>query len=202
MRGRHARALALVGLFVLAAGVRPAWAGAADAQSYDAYFRKYTKRYFGIGFDWRFFKAQGLVESGLNPEAVSRVGARGVMQMMPGTFKAVQLRNPEIGDISDAQWNIAAGIAYAHRLWTLWRGNVETDHLLEFTLGSYNAGRGTLLRAQRMAEAWRLNHRIWPSIEMVAPAVPGWQYQETVNYVLRVFEYLGDMDSRGRIIVD
>ena len=53
--------------------------------------------------------------------------------------------------------------------------------------------------AQRMAEALSLNHRQWPSIEMVAPAVPGWQYQETVNYVLRVFGYLSAMDPKGRL---
>jgi hypothetical protein len=34
---------------------------------------------------------------------------------------------------------------------------------------------------------------------MVAPVVPGWQYQETVNYVLRVFGYLSAMDPKGRL---
>jgi membrane-bound lytic murein transglycosylase MltF len=179
--------------------VRDACAGPSTAHPYDAYFRKYTKRFFGVGFDWRFFKAQGLVESGLNADAVSRAGAKGVMQLLPSTFRAVQVRNPDLGDIGDPQWNIAAGISYARRLWLLWQGDVETAHLREFTLGSYNAGRATLLRAQRMAESMRLNQRIWPSIEMVAPAVPGWQYQETVNYVLRVFMYLGEMDSKGRL---
>jgi membrane-bound lytic murein transglycosylase F len=173
-------------------------AGPSTAQRYDAFFRKYTKRYFGIGFDWRLFKAQGLVESGLDATARSRAGARGVMQLVPRTFRAVQIRNPEIGDIGDPQWNIAAGIAYARRLWTLWQPDAEAAHLQAFMLGSYNAGRSTLLRAQRMAEALRLNHRQWPAIEMIAPTVPGWRYEETVNYVLRVFASLGSMDDQGR----
>ena len=46
---------------------------------YDNYFRKYSKRYFGLGFDWRYFKAQGMAESELNPNAKSYVGARGIM---------------------------------------------------------------------------------------------------------------------------
>ena len=25
---------------------------------YDSYFKKYAKRYFGVGFDWKLFKAQ------------------------------------------------------------------------------------------------------------------------------------------------
>lgn len=179
--------------------VRTAAAGPRDENRYDEYFRKYTKRFFGIGFDWRLFKAQGLVESRMSEAARSRAGARGVMQLLPRTYRAVQMKNPDLGDIGDPQWNIAAGISYARDLWMLWADDVDTVHLREFMLGSYNAGRSTLLRAQKMAEALRLNHRQWPSIEFVAPTVPGWQYQETVNYVLRVFAYLGEMDSRGKL---
>ncbi len=54
---------------------------------YDPTFRKYSKRFFGVGFDWRLFKAQGMTESNLNPAATSWVGARGVMQLMPTTFR-------------------------------------------------------------------------------------------------------------------
>src|SRR6185369_9269115 len=49
-------------------------------QRYDPYFKKYSKRFFGVGFDWRLFKAQGMAESELNPNARSFVGARGIMQ--------------------------------------------------------------------------------------------------------------------------
>ena len=31
---------------------------------YDPTFRKYSRRYFGPAFDWRYFKAQGFAESG------------------------------------------------------------------------------------------------------------------------------------------
>jgi len=135
----------------------------------------------------------------MSEAARSRAGARGVMQLLSRTYGAVQMKNPDLGDIGDPQWNIAAGISYARDLWMLWADDVDTVHLREFMLGSYNAGRCTLLRARKMAEALRLNHRQWPSIEFVAPTVPGWQYQETVNYVLRVFAYLGEMDSRGKL---
>ena len=52
---------------------------AGDTSRYDEVFSKYTKRFFGAGFDWRVFKAQGLAESNLNPESRSWVGAIGIM---------------------------------------------------------------------------------------------------------------------------
>src|SRR5512143_489624 len=44
---------------------------------YDDYFRHYSQRYFGPFVDWRWFKAQAVAESLLNPQAHSIAGARG-----------------------------------------------------------------------------------------------------------------------------
>jgi len=38
-------------------------------EKYDPVFKKYSKRYFGPAFDWKYFKAQGFAESGLNANA-------------------------------------------------------------------------------------------------------------------------------------
>ena len=50
-------------------------------------------------------------------------------------------------------------------------------------LGSYNAGRSPLFRAQKLAAAEKLNERRWTTIERVAPRVPNWRYKETLAYV-------------------
>lgn len=190
-------AMALV--TVVSALTAPLAFAQAPSEKYDDAFRKYTKRSFGPGFDWRVFKAQGMAESNLNPDARSGVGARGVMQLMSSTFKEVQSRNPDLGTIDDPEWNIAAGIAYNRQLWTQWKSDSDDRHLLEFMFGSYNAGRGTLLRAQRVAHDRALDQRVWPSIQMVAASVPRWRFTETLEYVERIKANLRRLDAKGRV---
>jgi membrane-bound lytic murein transglycosylase MltF len=165
---------------------------------YDATFRKYTKRFFGVGFDWRIFKAQAIVESNLDPRARSRAGAHGIMQLMPATLREVRSKNPDLRALNDAEHNIAAGISYARQLWLLWQDESDESHRPQFMLGSYNAGRGTLLRAQQTAQQRGLDERLWPSIASVAPNVPRWRYTETLAYVERVLGYYLLMDPRGQ----
>ena len=188
-------ALMFILLLPVAAGAQPN-----VTARYDETFRKYTKRYFGPAFDWRLFKAQAIAESNLRVGARSRAGARGIMQLMPATYQEIRSKNPEItGKWDHPEWNIAAGIAYARQLWLAWTNDFIVDHLREFMLSSYNAGRLTLLRAQRVAEERRLNPRLWPSIETVAPTVPRWRHDETLSYISRVLGNLSDMDSHGKL---
>ena len=120
-------------------------------ERYDELFRKYSKRYFGPGQDWRVFKAQAMAESNLSLSARSHCGARGLMQLMPTTFGEIQSKNPELKSIDDPEWNIAAGICYDRILWRLWAEHPTERDRESFMFGSYNAGRGTLLRAQSAA---------------------------------------------------
>ena len=174
--------------------------GRRHADRYDDAFRKYSKRYFGPPFDWRLFKAQGLAESNLDSTARSGVGARGVMQLMPTTFREVASKNPDIRHaIDDPEWNIAAGISYDRRLWLQWERDSVTSHRREFMLASYNAGRGTILGAQSTARELQLDHRAWPSIEAVAPRVRRWRYRETLGYVRRIDDHLLQLDDKGRL---
>ena len=160
---------------------------------YDPLFKKYSKRYFGVAFDWRLFKAQAMAESNLSPDARSGVGARGIMQLMPTTFREVQTRNPELECIDHPEWNIAAGISYDRFLWRLWTEHPTLEERRNFMLASYNAGRGTLLRAQTTAREKQLDHCIWRSIAEVAPSVRGWRYRETLQYVTKIEANLAGM---------
>lgn len=163
---------------------------------YDPWFRKYAKRYFGIGFDWRWFKAQGVAESELNPRALSPVGARGLMQVMPATFNLLKAHRSILVSIDAPESNIAAGILYDRDLWRLWEPAVPLAECPRFTFGSYNAGDGTISRAAGIARATKLDHTRWESIERVAPTVPRWRYRETVGYVRKIESTYGDLRAQ------
>ena len=159
-----------------------------DQERYDDNFRKYSKRFFGPGFDWTYFKAQAMAESRLDASARSYVGARGVMQLMPRTYEELRRGNSEmtLGRIEDPEWNIAAGIMYDRKMWMAWDSLQKNNERLRFMFASYNAGPGTIRRAARTAAQKNLLWYDWTSIEQVAPAVPRWRYRETLGYVRRI----------------
>jgi membrane-bound lytic murein transglycosylase MltF len=152
---------------------------------YDPTFRKYTKRYFGPAFDWRYFKAQGFAESGLSANATSWVGARGVMQLMPSTYREIASHRPDFGTIDQPEWNIAAGIMHDRYLWTLWQKDVADDERHHFMFASYNAGEGTIGRAMAAART-NGGGPVWSDVEVIAPTMQRWRYRETLGYVRRI----------------
>lgn len=153
---------------------------------YDDVFRKYSKRFFGPGFDWQYFKAQGMAESGLEAAAKSRVGARGIMQLMPSTYGAIRTNRPDLKEIDDPESNIAAGIMYDRDLWRGYGDHTDEAERLRFVFGGYNAGPGTMRRAKSVARSEQLDEYRWGSVVSVAPKVERWRYRETLGYVTRI----------------
>jgi len=148
---------------------------------YDRHFKKYSKRYFGPLFDWRWFKAQAIAESGLNDSAESQVGARGLMQIMPETLLEITEKNPHFTELESAHWNIAAGIYYDRTLYRKFEKTAAQDKLY-MTFASYNAGYGRILNASKLTASKEKN---WNEIEPLLP-------KETRSYVMRIRELMGE----------
>jgi membrane-bound lytic murein transglycosylase F len=156
-------------------------------KKYDKYFSKYSKRFFGPGFDWHYFKSQAIAESHLDADAKSRVGARGIMQIMPSTYQEITQKNPTIkGTFKQPRWNIAAGIYYDRTIWNLWTAERPLKDRLNFMFGSYNAGKGSILKAQKIAKRKGLNEDLWESIETTLYQVTGNRSRETIGYVRKI----------------
>lgn len=162
---------------------------------YDDYFQKYSKRFFGPAFDWQYFKAQAVAESNLNPTAKSHVGAKGIMQIMPRTYNEIRSKNKYIsGNSTEPRWNIAAGIWYNKQQFEFWQKGRALEERLKFMYGSYNAGRGNILKAQRKAIDAGLNPREWHSMYTALPEVTGKHSKETLNYVEKIFDIKEDIE--------
>jgi membrane-bound lytic murein transglycosylase F len=192
------RTFLLVGMVLLSAMPAKAQRVPRDQARYDDLFRKYSKRFFGVGYDWRYFKAQGLAESNLDSAAQSYVGARGIMQLMPSTFAQIQSRRAEFESIDHVEWNIAAGILHDRYLWQRWKDLGIDDERRRFMFASYNAGEGPILRARGMARTRQLDEHAWASIEQVAPEVRRWRYRETLGYVSKIQRNYRQLAGRQR----
>jgi soluble lytic murein transglycosylase-like protein len=147
---------------------------------YDRHFRKYSKRYFGPLFDWHWFKAQAIAESALNADAHSEVGAVGLMQLLPSTFKEITDTNPHFAEVQSPRWNIAAGIYYDRTLYRKFPKTPEQDRLY-LALASYNAGYGRILRVAKRLDTDRPT---WDEVKSKIPA-------ETRAYVSRIRKLMG-----------
>jgi membrane-bound lytic murein transglycosylase MltF len=146
-----------------------------------AFFEQYGQQY---GFDPLMLAAQGFQESQLNQNAKSRVGAVGIMQLMPATGKELN-----VGDIKIAQSNIHAGAKYLDHLMTRYFQDAhfsEVDRPL-FAFASYNAGPGTIAKMRKIAAERGLNPDVWfNNVEIVVAEKVG---IETTTYVRNIFKY-------------
>ena len=103
-----------------------------DKGEYDEFIKKAAQKH---NLDHALIRAVIKTESGFNHKAVSRKGARGLMQLMPGTALTLN-----VSDSFDPWSNIDGGSKYLRYLLNQFNGN------LSLALAAYNAGEGAVAK--------------------------------------------------------
>jgi hypothetical protein len=103
-----------------------------ESKTMDEIFREASEKY---NVPVELLKAVGKAESNFNANAVSRCGAQGVMQLMPGTAKELG-----VTDSFNAEQNIMGGAKYISALLKRYDGNTK------LAIAAYNAGSGNVAK--------------------------------------------------------
>ena len=162
---------------------------------YDQLFMQYSR---DVRWDWRLMAAQCYQESTFDPKAVSFAGAKGLMQIMPGT--ADHLGVPR-SRLYEPETNIAAAaklIAELTRAFSDIRDNYERTN---FVLASYNGGSFHIRDAMALAKRDGRNPHRWGEVAPYVLKLATPQYyndplvkngymrgSETVDYVQKIRE--------------
>jgi membrane-bound lytic murein transglycosylase MltF len=145
------------------------------------FFKTYSDKY---DMDYLLMAAQGFQESQLNQSVKSKVGAVGVMQVMPETGKELQ-----VGDITKIEPNIQAGVKYMRFMMDKYFENEPMDRMNKglFAFAAYNAGPARIQGLRKETAKRGLDPNVWfGNVESVASEKIG---RETVTYVSNIYKY-------------
>lgn len=123
---------------------------------YDNLFKKYART---IGYDWRLLASQGYVESHYDSTKVSWAGAKGIMQIMPGTARSYgqdpsSLESPEVSIntsvriLKDLDKSLARCVG-------------DSAERYKFVLAAYNSGLAHIYDAIALARKHGYDDQVW-----------------------------------------
>ena len=122
---------------------------------YDDLFKKYSK---DIGWDWRMLASLAYTESNFDTTAVSWAGAKGLMQLMPATARAMGVPP---GKEQNPEESVKAAVKYIAATDRSLSMIPDKQERLSFILASYNAGLGHIYDAMALAEKYGKNKLVW-----------------------------------------
>ena len=148
------------------------------ALRYYPVIKQYSQQY---NVDPLFITSIIKVESNFNPDARSKKGAIGLMQIMPPTAKEIAGKYFGVTDFNeqqlyDADFNIKIGVCYVKILSDMFNNNAN------LVLASYNAGLGNV-------QKWQQEN---PIIEYDSEEMP---FKETKHYVSKISKIYGILKS-------
>ena len=160
---------------------------------YDNLFMTYSR---DIRWDWRLMAAQCYQESTFDPKAVSFAGAKGLMQIMPGTADHLGLARDRL---YDPESNIAAAAKYIAELQRAFSDIRDNYERTNFVLASYNGGSHHIRDAMALAKRDGKNSHRWADVSDYVLKLSNPRYyndpivkngymrgSETVDYVSKI----------------
>lgn len=144
---------------------------------YDDYF-KGTRKYLPGGIDWVYLRALTWQESRFNHRAISPVGAKGIGQFMPGTWKEMQARYGVV-NVFDPKDAIRASALYLSNQYHFWKADRSLLDKRKLATANYNAGGGNVHKAQQLCN----NVNDYYGIIECLPLVTKHHSKETIEYV-------------------
>lgn len=140
--------------------MRPVMQDAAHGiiSAFDDLFRRYSST---AGWDWRLLAAMSYQESGFDPQAVSSMGAMGLMQLMPSTADAMGVPRDKR---FDPEQNISASTRYIRKVSQSFSDIKDAEERIKFTLAAYNGGVGHVQDAQTLTRKAGRDHQVWQEV--------------------------------------
>ena len=160
---------------------------------YDQFFIAYSR---AIRWDWRLLAAQCYQESTFDPKAVSFAGAKGLMQIMPGTADHLGVARSRL---YEPETNISAATKYIAELQRTFADIGDHYERTNFVLASYNGGAHHIRDAMALAKRDGKNNHRWNEVAPYVLKLAQPQYyndplvkygymrgSETVDYVSKI----------------
>ena len=122
---------------------------------YDAIFKQYAIQ---CGWDWKLLAAQAYQESSFDPNAVSFMGAMGLMQLMPSTAQHFGVSDSEV---FIPQSNVRGAVKLINQLNEHYSSITNADERINFILAAYNAGPGHIDDARKLARKYGKDVNVW-----------------------------------------
>ncbi len=151
--------------------------GGGEISPYDELIKQAAEK---LGWDWKLLASQVFRESKFDPDAVSWVGAVGLMQVLPTTgaeYGVTKLEDPE--------QNLQAAVAHLQWLQNMWLEEVsDRAERRKFILASYNVGHGHVFDAVRLAEKYGEDPENWSAVSefLLKKSDPEFYLDSVVQY--------------------
>jgi len=156
----------------------------ANLTKFHATFEKYGREF---DFDWLLIAAQSYQESKFDPEARSRAGAVGLMQIKPATAEGPPIDIK--GVAADPDKNVQAGVKYLRYLADRYFPDLASDRTVQtfFALAAYNAGPSRFGEIREKAKAQGYDPDKWfGNVEWIVASRIG---RQPVDYVGNIYQY-------------